>query len=241
MASDEAYACALDEADRKALVDDPDDAPLGELMDILAEVAQVVSPDPQSALRDADLGDATRLAASSDAETAALYPQIAKLLGGPPTLLYSTPQRGHDVVLLFASPPIVVVGPELAEHRARSRSDAMAQGGDAELRWKLARIVELSRPRRVFTVSPSFVRFVADLDKLHAKLPIVVRRRLTDWSAAAGPLDPAAYVAACQRAADRAGLLACGDASVAVAHAPHLARMAASPRYLVVRRKLRRT
>ncbi len=240
MASDEAYACTLDDADRKALIDDPDDAPLGELMDILAEVAQVVSPDPQSALRDAELGDATRLAASSDAETSALYPQIAKLLGGPPTLLYSTVQRGHDVALLFASPPIVVVGPELAERRARSRSDAMAQGGDAELRFKLARIVELSRPRRVFAVSPSFVRFVTELDKLHAKLPIVVRRRLTDWSAAAGSLDPKAYVAACQRAADRAGLLACGDASVAVAHAPHLARLAASPRYLAIRRTLRR-
>jgi hypothetical protein len=116
----------------------------------------------------------------------------------------------------------------------------MAQGGDAELRFKLARIVELSRPRRVFAVSPTFVRFIGELDKLHAKLPIVVRRRLTDWTAAAGPLDPKAYVAACQRAADRAGLLACGDASVAVAHAPHLARLAASPRYLAIRRTLRR-
>ena len=257
MASDEAYATTLDEVDRKALVDDPDDAPLGELMDILAEVAQILSPDPAAALREAALGEASRLAASSDAETAALYPQIAKLLGGPPTLLYASARRGIDLVLLFASPPVVVVGPERAERRARSRSDAMAQGGDGELRFQLGRLVELSRPRRVFAASPRFAEQLAEIgaafgprpdataaaDELRTSLPVIVRRRLTEklaQLAQLGPLDPAAYVAACARAADRAGLLACGDASIAVAHAPHLARMAASPRYLALRRTLRR-
>lgn len=263
MASDEAYAGPLDDTDRKALVDDADDSPLGELLDLLAEVAQVVSPDPQSALREAGLGTAQRLAASSDAEAAALYPQIAKLLGGPPTLLYSIGHRGTGATfdhpaaatLLWASPPIVVIGPELAEQRARSRSDAMADGGDAELRFRLARIVELSRPRRVFAASPQFSRFIArivaafgspadtsaEADKLRTSLPVIVRRRLTDKLATLGTPDTTAYLTACQRAADRAALLACGDASVAVAAAPHLARLAASPRYLAVRRRLRRS
>jgi hypothetical protein len=49
---------------------------------------------------------------------------------------------------------------------------------------------------------------------------------------------------ACMRAADRAGLLACGDVRVALgqaggpAEAPHLVRFAASRRYLAIRKRL---
>ncbi|MEO8554179.1 MAG: hypothetical protein ABI678_29590, partial [Kofleriaceae bacterium] len=58
-------------------------------------------------------------------------------------------------------------------------------------------------------------------------------------------LDTNAYLAACERAADRSGLLACGDIGVAIAcaggaaRARHLVRLAASPRYLTARRTLR--
>ena len=61
----------------------------------------------------------------------------------------------------------------------------------------------------------------------------------------ADQLDPRAYVAASQRAADRAGLLACGDVMVAIQlaggprAASHLVHLAASRRYLTVRKKLR--
>ena len=70
---------------------------------------------------------------------------------------------------------------------------------------------------------------------------------MTDFFTVFGaPPDPADYRAACDRAADRAGLLACGHAGIAIAlaggakAAPHLVRMAASPRYLAARRALRR-
>ena len=74
---------------------------------------------------------------------------------------------------------------------------------------------------------------------------MLLRRRLADKLAAADALDPDAYVAACERAADRAGLLACGNVEIAIALAGgptvarHLVRLAASQRYLAARRKLR--
>jgi hypothetical protein len=59
-------------------------------------------------------------------------------------------------------------------------------------------------------------------------------------------LDPDAYLAACERAADRAGLVACGHPGYAIhlAGGPdtarHLVALAASQRYLAAQRKLRR-
>ncbi|HTM20749.1 MAG TPA: hypothetical protein VL172_09585, partial [Kofleriaceae bacterium] len=82
-----------------------------------------------------------------------------------------------------------------------------------------------------------------------AHLPVRLRTRLSERlpALAADDLDPARYQAACARAADRAGLLACGNASVAIAlaggpaKAPHLVRLAASTAYLDLRRRLRRS
>ena len=90
MASDEGYAAALDATDRRELIDDPGDAPIGALIDVLAEAASIVCPSASAALVEANLMDAKRLPAASDAASAALYPQLVKLLGGPPTLLYVT-------------------------------------------------------------------------------------------------------------------------------------------------------
>jgi hypothetical protein len=62
--------------------------------------------------------------------------------------------------------------------------------------------------------------------------------------ATAARLDPAAYRAACERAADRAGLLASGDVRAAMrlvggaARAQHLVRLAVEARFLAVRAKL---
>jgi hypothetical protein len=84
---DEAYATQLAEADRAALIDDDDDAPLGPLLALVAEALPLVYPDARTALDALGLSDATRLGAVSDAAAAAVYPQIAKALGGPPSLL----------------------------------------------------------------------------------------------------------------------------------------------------------
>nr|MBA2544932.1 hypothetical protein [Deltaproteobacteria bacterium] len=85
-----------------------------------------------------------------------------------------------------------------------------------------------------------------DADQLRAKLPVAYRARLLERLAALPSIpDADAYLAACRRAADRAGLLACGDLTVAVdcagglEAASHLVRFAATREYLTIRRALR--
>jgi predicted Zn-dependent protease len=268
MASGEAYSATLDEDERRELVDDPAERPLRDVLELLAEIMPLVCPTASVALLDAGLDDARRVAASSDAATAAMYPQIARALGGPPTLLYAAPRAEHDLELLFAAPPVVVIGPKLGSIRAASHGDGHLET-DATLRFQLGRIVELSRPHRVFTVqdpdamallvaglrhgfgppqgSAAPREVVNEAERLRTKLSVALRQRMTERLAAIPPdqLNAHAYVAACQRAADRAGLLACGDVAVAIelaggaANAPHLVRLASTKRYLAVRRKLR--
>lgn len=267
LASDESYAAPLDDADRRDLIDDPDDAPLAEILELLAEAMAIVAPSASTALVEANLLEAKRLPATSPAATAALYPQLVKALGGPPTLLYASARTSRDVTLVCAHPPVVVIGPRLAAVRAGSRSD-LDLAGDAALRYELGRIVELSRPRRIFaagTDPASFARLVAGLrhafgppsevpvesdvaveaERLRSKLSVVLRQRMTERLASTGPLDPDAYLTACHRAADRAGLLVCGDVTTALslaggpAVAPHLVKLASSQRYLAARKKLR--
>lgn len=90
---------------------------------------------------------------------------------------------------------------------------------------------------------------VTAAERLRTKIPVALRARLSDRlaSATAAELDPHAYRAACERAADRAGMIVCGDIAVAVEAAggatiaAHLVKLAASQRYLGVRKRLRRT
>ena len=78
-------------------------------------------------------------------------------------------------------------------------------------------------------------------------LPVALRRRMTERLATLAPtaLDPPGYLAGCERAGDRAGLLACGDIGVALAicggpaAASHIVRLASTQRYLAARLKLR--
>jgi tetratricopeptide (TPR) repeat protein len=294
LASDEAYATPLDETERRALVDDPHEGPLAELLLLLGEAAKLVCPDAKTALQQEALFDAHRIAATSEAAVVAMYPQIVKALAGPPTLLYADPTRNAaDVRLLLASPPVVVIGPRLAAQRARSRRDVepiMERVGlrprvldpsgpasgpersdaDAELRFRLGRIVELSRPHRLFVAgsdADTFARLVSGLwhafgkpdvqptrevakeaTRLSYALPVQLRRRLSERLSSVSPglLDLETYRSGCERAADRAGMLACGHTAIAIhlaggaAAAPHMVKLAASQRYLAARRKLRR-
>ncbi|MEO6774893.1 MAG: hypothetical protein ABI467_18135, partial [Kofleriaceae bacterium] len=266
MASDEAYATPLDEAERRALVDEEDEGVLGELVQLVGEAIGLVVPDARAALERADLHSARRIAAGTSSAAAALYPQIANALGGPQTLLYAI-ERGQDLAVLLAAPPVVVIGPALGSIRARSQSDA-DPAVDTELRFRLGRVVELARSHRLLatgTTPARFGRFVTGLyhafakradpdssavtegDRLRSAIPLLLRRRITERLAGIelGVLDTSAYLAACERAADRSGLLACGDIGVAItaaggpARARHLVRLAATPRYLTARKRLR--
>lgn len=158
---------------------------------------------------------------------------------------------------------MIVLGPRLCTLRAGSRSEDLAD--HTVLRYELGRLVELARWRRLFSAGTSLEELAAlvaafsaftphphseiarDAELLRSRLPVTHRKRLAERLAdlPTGALDPAAYLAACHRAADRAGLLACGDVAVAVelaggaAAAPHLIQLAATRSYLAARRKLR--
>lgn len=276
MASDQAYPIALEDAERRTLVDDEADGTLGEVLELVGEAIALICPDARHALERADLKGARRVGSASNSATAVLYPQLANMLGGPQTLLYSV-ERGQDLSLLLAAPPVIVIGPRLANMRAMSQSDAdptadptIGPMADAELRFRLGRVVELARTKRLLAAGTSpaqFKRFVTGIyqafgrpltsdqdrsaiteaDRLRSAIPLLLRRRLTERLSTVTPaeLDTAGYLAACERVADRSGLLACGDVSVAIAYsggaaqARHLVRLAASPRYLAARKKLR--
>lgn len=257
LAADEVYGALLDDAERRALVDDEDEGPLAGILALLAEAAPLLCTDTRSALIDAGFADARRVSATSDSAAAAMLPKITKALGGPATLLHQTARTGNDLALVLGSPPLVVIGPRLAASRART--PVVEDLGDLELRFRLGRIVELARPHRVFAAAPGFELLVAGLrhafgapgphdeaegERLKAALPLLLRRKIAARVEGAR-LDAKAYRAACERAADRAGLLACGHVGVAVelAGGPeagrHLVRLASTQRYLATRRKLR--
>jgi hypothetical protein len=159
---------------------------------------------------------------------------------------------------------VIVLGARLLAMRARSRTDA--HPFDVELRFRLGHAIELARPRRALAVgddAETLPRMVAALpyacgraeapavrevrnegDRLRNALPAQLRRRIAD-KLAAGAIDTHGYIANCARAADRAGLLACGHVGVAIElagglqAASHLVKLAASPHYLATRRALR--
>lgn len=250
MASDELYGGVLDDTERRVLIDGEDEGPLAEILGLLADAAPLLCPDARTALIDAGHHDARRVAASSDAAAVAMLPKITKALAGPATILHVTARTSTELALVLGSPPLVVLGPSLASLRART--EPAHDRGDLALRYKLGRIVELARPHRVFAMSPGFARLVDGLldrdaeeaARLKSALPIVLRKKLADKVAGAD-LDPVAYRAACERAADRAGLLACGDVWLAIElaggaeSARHLVKVASTQRYLGARRRLR--
>lgn len=266
MASDEGYTAPISAAERKELIDDEQDSPIGELLDILGEAYSIVAPSANAALVDANLMDAKRLPSTSDHVAAAMYPQLVKLLGGPPTLLYTTSAKtSRDTQLLLSQPPVVVIGGRFVNVRAASRSE-IEIAADAVVRFGLARVVELSRPRRIFAAADhdAFRRLIAGLrhafgpktderverdvagegERLRSKLSVALRAKMTERLATSTRLDPDAYIAACYRAGDRAGLIASCDATIALRHATEegrsaVGKLAASPKYLALRRKLR--
>jgi tetratricopeptide (TPR) repeat protein len=264
LSADESYQASIDERDRTALLVDPDDAPLSEILGVLWEGAGLLFSDAPQALAQRGIVDATRVAAVTTQAAALIYPQVAKVLARGPTVLWSAKTQETDVTVVCASPPLVVLGPRIL---------GTASVTDAELRFVLGRAVEQAHPSRVAAMGLAAGRFAvlvaglvrasaptttwlpdgvsradADAEATHLQktLPRHLREKLKALLAAHDPesLDPARYQAACARAADRAGLLACGDINVAMrlvggaTQGRHLVAMAVQERYLDVRARL---
>ncbi len=272
MAVDQSYVGAIDEADRSALIVDAEDWPLTEALAAVWEAAPVLWPDPTRALESAA---AERVPPAAQGDAAAIYPQVARALAAPATVLWVTAApAAPDVSLACASPPLVLLGPRVLLYRPDRAATSVGEAlSPTELRFVLGRAVELARPERVPAVGlprAAFSRLVAGLvrayggrpefcpegvtpeeadaeaERLRKALTLKARLRIEPalQKASLLKLDPGAYRAACERAADRAGLIVSGDVRAAVrmvggaARAGHLVRLATEPRFLTVRAKL---
>jgi hypothetical protein len=280
MAPDEIYAGVIEDADHAALFADPDDAPLGEILLAMWEAAPILWPDAARAVETAqELGivAAERVGPREESAATSIYAQITKVLGTPATVLYAArAAEAPDVTVICASPPAIVLGPGVLDTRAAT-SSAVVPTRDAELRFLLGRAALLARPARACAAGLTprrFAHHVAALarafgqvsvraegldataveqeaEKLRKDVPFKIRLRVEELlKKVTAPLDPLRYRAACQRAADRAGLLVCGNVTVALrlagadvaglgkAKPKHLIVLAVTERYLAARAKI---
>jgi hypothetical protein len=283
MKPDEAYRGSLDAADRELIVDE-DDVPLGEVLAAVWEAAALLWSNPEDALERCGCAGARRVGATSPLVAAKMFPSIAAALGTPATVLYSleAPLVGKvpPVQVVCVSPPIIVLGPQalrtagdgahdaelrflLGRAAELARPERVAAAGlpREELMNLVASLARCFAPAAVAAAVPSTIDDVdvrrAHDDLLRGTLPVKLRSRLERLleDVRVPDLDVDRFVAACERAADRAGLLASGDVAAALLHAravaggieltanaadraPHVARLALSAGYLAVRGRL---
>ena len=144
---------------------------------------------------------------------------------------------------LGATHPANLAPPELAEFIKWALA-ALKSAGIRDPADALAYAVRLEAEAAAAKLgSSAAIGDLAAERKSDGHAPVTIENNSSTISDAS--IDSAAYLAACERAADRAGLLACNDITVAVelAGGPyvarHLVKLAGNPRYLSARRKLR--
>jgi tetratricopeptide (TPR) repeat protein len=262
MAEDEPYRGAVEAEDRAALLSDPDDLPLTEVFASLWEAAPLMWSDTDAALERVDARYAERIGGTSEIPAAAVFTRVARALKAPATVLFADDRdRAADINVVFVSPPVITMGPNIL-------GTGDEQPSDLELRFLLARAAELARPERIFARMPeadlaNLVASVARLfgnigeagemtaqrdDRFLKTLPVRIRQRLKELLRERLPDNAIArYKAATKRVANRAGLLICGDLDTAVRWARtrglesdtrYLERMVLAPKYLELRERL---
>jgi tetratricopeptide (TPR) repeat protein len=265
LAAEQAYPGALRDADRALLVADPDDEPLGPILAALAPSAALLWPSATAAIEELGAGR-VRGAPALAGGAAALLARVARALAAPDTVAFATSApEAPEVSVICSFPPAVVFGPRLTGDEPPSV---------AEMRFLLGRAAELAQPARLPAAGLPAARFgllVAglvrafgsaramppglafsdrELDdeaaRLRRHLPLPLRGRLGQElrHLTGAALDPGRYRAACERAADRAGLLAAGDIAAAMrlvgarGDTRHLVGFAAGAAYIEARGRL---
>lgn len=259
MAEDEAYSNVIDSDARSELIRSSADRPLAAICATLWESAALLWPDSEKALASSGVRDASRVTATGKLRVAAVFTRIARALDAPATILYtSDAEDAPSIQVVCSSPPSIVFGPRFAA----------GNSSDLETRYLLARAAELARPERIIATglpSSEFKRLMRALwrifgtsesleeadpeeiardEALRTLLPVRARTELTKLLAGQERLKSTEYVQTSQQAADRAGLLICGDmdtalrATVPDSDTSHLFRMALSRGYLATRAKL---
>jgi len=267
MAADEPYRDVLSDDDRVQLIHDEADWPITSILRTLWGAAPLLWSEPNDALERCGVIGAKRVAATSALAAVSIFPRVAAALDTPATLLYVTDvPDAPDVQVVCVSAPIVVLGPRLQGLDDRAFSEL-------ELRFMLGRAAELARPERVIAAGlprEDFVALITALERvfggsgesgsdeererdemLRTTLPVKMRTNLEKLfkQASKRDLDVDRLMAATERAADRAGLMVCGDIATATKFAGemskdgriltrHLTTVALRPRYLAVRKLL---
>jgi tetratricopeptide (TPR) repeat protein len=259
MADDEAYNAGISNDIRATLLSDAHDKPMSIICGHLWEHAALLWSDVDEAFERSNVTEAKRVSAKGKVRAAAVFTRVARALNAPATVLYTTTAEGApDVQVVCVSPPIVVFGSRLL------KSDDIS---DLEMRFLLGRAAELAHPSRIiaagqparefqelmgtiwraFGVSQSDSAEIGDEqhkrdEKIRKTLPVRARADLEKLLTGVSALSPEQFSEACVRAADRAGLLICGDLDTAIRHSAednkHLLEMPLQPGYLETRAKL---
>lgn len=263
LAADESYGGVLDADDRAALTADEDDEPLAQVLALVWEAAPLLWTEVSDALERCGAVGAERITAKTQLVAAVMFPHLARAVSLPATVLYrSTMPDDPDIRVVCVSPPLIVLGPRL--------QDDDDPPGDLELRFLLGRAAELARPERIIAAGlpvdeldqligslrrafgghqPAGELDAGQRDRdqlLRTTLPVKLRGKIQELLTGVDPrrLDARRYVAACQRAADRVGLLLCGDIATAIrmaggkSSARHLIDLALRDHYFDCRAKL---
>lgn len=266
LAPDQAYPGCLRDPERAALVADPDDEPLAAILASLAPSAALLWPSASAAIAELGAGQ-VRGAPALSGGPAALLARVARALAAPDTVAFATSvPDAPDISVVCCFPPAVVFGPRLAAARA----DDLPPIG--ELRFLLGRAAELVQPARLPATGLPRRRFAlliagllrafgragavrgdftdreldSEATRLRRHLPLPLRGRLEEQlrRLAPGEVDPDRYRTACERAADRAGLLVAGEIPAAMrlagarGDARHLVGLAAKDSYIRARGRL---
>ncbi len=251
---------------------DDDNNLLGVILSTVWEAAHLLWPETAEALLRSGVADALRVTPPSEFAAVNMFPRITAALGAPATVLYtSRSAAAPDIQIVCAAAPIVVLGPGLqtpGKDAAQRNALRFLLGRTAEMLRPeniiasglpqtdylnlLGALLRLFGPPHLANALPAEfpdqeARREHD-EALRTALPVKLRERLEMLleDATARDIDPDRYWSALDRAADRAGLLACGDIATAISHAGavneqgrrvarHLIMTALSPSYLRAR------
>ena len=133
---DDPYATAIDDRDRDDHLALPEATQMAEIFSCLWEGAPGLIG---QRLEDFGVSARDKVSPMSDLDLGKIYGQVAKALANKKTALYVRPEgASSDVTIVVQAPPALLVGARLA-------ADAPA----AEVRFQLARGIELSRPEYI--------------------------------------------------------------------------------------------
>ncbi|HEV3030548.1 MAG TPA: tetratricopeptide repeat protein [Polyangia bacterium] len=229
---DDPYAAPIDDQDRKLHLAMPDAIAMAEIFSSLWDGAPGLIG---QRVEDFGVSAQDKISPMSDLDLGKIYGQVAKALANKKTALYlkaggAAAPGAHDVTIVVQSPPALVVGGHLAEGAPA-----------AEVRFELARGLELSRPEYILAAgvrakqfTPLFSNVLKAFHPRHARrrasdagadpatdlkknVPYKVSKRLVELFQELGTTSWSSvrWRAVVQHTGNRAGLLLCGDLKTA--------------------------